>query len=268
MLGFSAQITAYDMLNALIVRLDVILLGCFIGRIPAVTLSSVGIYGAVVEVAGGLRKINQVVYGPIFAPVIAGMTVHGEQERAAAAFSRVSQWMLWLLLPAVAVLILAGPLILSIYGPAFPAGANWLIIVAIACGTNAFVGLAETVIMVQRPRINLFNSFVTAVVAIIADIWLISRFGVTGAAFGILLPYVLQGFLRQRALRSVFGWPNPWREALPPIIAAILGAVPAFVCRVSIHGISGQVAGSLVFLAIFGGVWLYYRRVAPPIPVS
>ena len=61
--------------------------------------------------------------------------------------------MLWILLPLLAVMALAGPLILSIYGPAFREGAVWLVIVALACGTNCFVGLAETVIMVQRPRL-------------------------------------------------------------------------------------------------------------------
>ena len=162
------------------------MLGCFIGRAPGVTLTTVGIYGAVVEVASGLRKVNQA-FNPIFAPLIAGMTANGDQEHAAATFSRVAQWMLWILLPLFAVMALAGPVILSIYGAAFRQGALWLDIVALACGTNCFVGLAETVIMVQRPRINVFNSAVTCVVAFVANLWLINSLGVTGAAFGILV---------------------------------------------------------------------------------
>ena len=59
LLSYSAHISAYDVLNALIVRMDVIMLACFIGRAPGVTLPVVGIYGAVVEVASGLRKVNQ-----------------------------------------------------------------------------------------------------------------------------------------------------------------------------------------------------------------
>ena len=57
----------------------------------------------------------------------------------------------------VAVMVLAGSVILGIYGPAFRQGAMWLGIVALACATNAFVGLAETVIMVQKPRLNLLE---------------------------------------------------------------------------------------------------------------
>ena len=118
LLSYSASISGYDLLNALIVRVDVIMLGCFIGHAPGVTLPAVGIYGAVVEVGSGLRKVNQA-FTPIFAPLVAGMTAQGEQEHAAATFSRVAQWMLWILFPLLAVMALAGPLMLSIYGPAF-----------------------------------------------------------------------------------------------------------------------------------------------------
>src|SRR2546421_6031752 len=208
LLTYAAPISAYDLLNSIIVRLDVVMLGCFVGRAPGVTLTTLGIYGAAVEVAGGLRKLNQA-FNPIFAPIVAGLTADGDQEHAAIAFSRVSQWMLWGLLPLVAVLALASSVILGIYGPIFRQGGLWLGIVAVACATNAFVSLAETVIMVQKPRLNLLNSIITCLVALTANLWLISRLGATGAALGILLPYVLQGILRYRALRTVFRWQNP-----------------------------------------------------------
>ena len=260
LLGYSASISGYDLINALILRLDVIMLGCFVGRAPGVTLSTVGIYGAVVEVANGLRKVNNA-FNPIFAPVIAGMTATGNQEHAAATFSRVAQWMLWVLLPLFAVIVLAGPIILSIYGAEFRQGALWLDIVALACGTNCFVNLAETVIMVQRPGINLINSAVAVVVGFLANLWLINSLGVMGAAFGILLPYVLLGVLRHRTLRRVFGWERPWHNIGPPVLAAILASVPAIVCRFFLNNVAGQVGSAAVFLLIFGIEWrLHVRR--------
>ena len=260
LLSYAAPISAYDLLNSIIVRLDVIMLGWFVGRAPGVTLATLGIYGAAVEAASGLRKLNQA-FNPIFAPIVAGLTVDGDQEHAAVAFSRVSQWMLWILLPIVAGMVLAGSVILGIYGPAFRQGGMWLGIVAIACATNAFVSLAETVIMVQKPRLNLLNSIITCAIALAANLWLISRFGVTGAAFGILLPYVLQGILRYRALRLVFRWRNPWGDVGHPLLAAFIAAVPAVVCRALIAGLTGQVIAAIVFLLIYGGAWLYYRKV-------
>jgi O-antigen/teichoic acid export membrane protein len=267
LLSYAANISAYDVLNALIVRMDVLMLAFFIGRAPGVTLPVVGVYGAVVEVASGLRKVHQA-FTPIFAPVVAGLTVHGEQERAAAAFSRVAQWMLWVLLPLLAVLAFAGGTILTIYGPEFRQGSVWLIIVAVACGTNALVGLAETVIMVQNPRLNVWNSTIACIVAFIANLFLILNWGVLGAAFGILLPYVLLGILRHRALRSVFQWRNPWTSLGPPFIAALVAALPAAACRAMISGIPGEIVSSLVFLLVYLLAWLYYRRfVMTPSPI-
>ena len=259
LLAYAAPISAYDLLNSIIVRVDVIMLGCFVGRAPGVTLTTLGIYGAAVEVAGGLRKINQA-FNPIFAPVVAGLTVDGDQEHAAIAFSRVSQWMLWILLPLVAVMALSGSVILGIYGPVFRQGGMWLGIVALACATNAFVSLAETVIMVQKPRLNLLNSIITCVIALTANLWLISRFGVTGAALGILLPYVLQGILRYRALRMVFRWQNPWGDIGRPLLAGVLAGVLAIACRFFIDGMKGQIIASLVFLLVYLAAWLHYRR--------
>src|SRR4051794_15026233 len=259
LLIYAAPISTYDLLNSIIVRLDVIMLGCFVGRAPGVTLTTLGVYGACVEVAGGLRKINQA-FNPIFAPVVAGLTVDGDQAHAAIAFSRVSQWMLWILLPLVAVLMLAGSVILGIYGTVFQQGGLWLAIVALACATNAFVSLAETVIMVQKPRLNLLNSIITCFVALLANLWLISRFGVTGAALGILLPYVLQGILRYRALRMVFRWQNPWGDIGKPLLAAAMAAVPALACRLLVEGTTGQVVAAVVFLIVYGAAWLFQRR--------
>ncbi|HEX7517507.1 MAG TPA: oligosaccharide flippase family protein [Chthoniobacterales bacterium] len=258
LLSYSAHISIYELLNAIIVRMDVIMLASFIGRAPGVTLPVVGIYTAVVEVAGGLRKVNQS-FNPIFAPVIAGLTAHGEQDRAATAFSRVGQWMLWVLLPLLAVMIFAGGTILTIYGPEFREGSTWLIIVAVACGTNAFVGLAETVIMVQKPRLNVLNSSITCVVAFGANILLIRSFGVMGAAFGILLPYVLLGILRYRALRHVFHWRNPWGNLGAPFLGALVALLPASVCRILIPGNAGEISSSLLFLAVYFVAWRFWR---------
>jgi O-antigen/teichoic acid export membrane protein len=209
-------------------------------------------------VASGLRKVHQA-FTPIFAPVVAGLTVHGEQKQAAEVFSRVAQWMLWVLLPLLAVMTFAGGTILSIYGPEFRQGSIWLIIVATACGTNAVVGLAETVIMVQKPRLNVWNSATACVVAFVANLFLILNLGVMGAAFGILLPYVLLGILRHRALRSVFQWRNPWANIGAPFIGALVALGPAVVCRALTSGVAGEISSSAVFLGVYFVMWRRHR---------
>jgi O-antigen/teichoic acid export membrane protein len=254
LLGYAAPISIYQLINAFIARLDLIMLGYFAGRAPGVTLVTVGVYSAVIDTASGLRKVNQA-FNPIFAPVVAGMTAMGDHETAAATYARLAQWMLWILLPLIAVLSLAGGTILLIYGPAFRQGGVWLGIVALAAAINAFVALGETVIMVQRPRLNLLHSSITCVVAVAGLLWLIPRFGVMGAAFGILLPYLVQGTLRYVTLRWVFRWKDSWSDISPPLIAAGIAIVPALVCRGFLSGIVGQVTSAALFLAIFGLQW-------------
>ena len=258
LIGYSAPISAYQLINAFIARLDLILLGYFVGRAPGVTLTTVGVYGAVLDTANGLRKVNQA-FNPIFAPVVAGMTATGDHGRAAATYARLAEWMLWILLPLVAVMSLAGGTILLIFGPAFRQGGVWLGIVALASAINAFVALGETVIMVQRPRLNLLHSSITCAVAFGGLLWLIPRFGVMGAAFGILLTYIVQGILRYATLRWVFRWKDSWSDIRPPLIAAGIALVPALVCRAFLGGIVGQVTSAAAFLAVFGVQWLRHH---------
>lgn len=258
LLGYAAPISIYQLINAFIARLDLIMLGYFIGRAPGVTLATVGVYSAVIGTANGLRKVNQA-FNPIFAPVVAGMTATGNHDIAAATYARLAQWMLWILLPLVAVMSLAGGTILLLYGPAFRQGGVWLGIVALASAINAFVALGETVIMVQRPRLNLLHSSITCTVAAAGLLWLIPRFGVMGAAFGILLPYVVQGILRYATLRWVFRWKDSWSDIRPPLISAAIALVPALVCRVFLDGIIGQVTSAAAFLAVFGVQWLRHH---------
>src|SRR5438132_8863357 len=258
LIGYSAPISAYQLINAFIARLDLIMLGYFVGRAPGVTLATVGIYAAVVGTANGLRKVNQA-FNPIFMPVVAGMTATGDHERAAHTYSYLAQWMLWILLPLVAVMALAGGVILLIFGPAFQQGSGWLGIVALAAAINAFVALGETVIMVQRPHLNLLHSSITCAVAAGGLLWLLPRFGAMGAAFGILLPYIVQGILRYATLRWVFRWKDSWSDIRPPLIAAGIALVPALICRLFLGGIAGQVISAAAFLAVFGVQWLQHH---------
>jgi O-antigen/teichoic acid export membrane protein len=116
--------------------------------------------------------------------------------------------------------------------------------------------------MVQRPHLNLLNSSVTCAAAFGANLWLIPRFGALGAAFGILLPYVIQGILRYGVLRLVFRWRNPWSSIRPPIITAIIAFVPALICRLLVDGIIGQIISGFLFLAMFGAGWLRHKSSA------
>lgn len=81
-----------------------------------------------------------------------------------------------------------------------------------------------------------------------------------GAAVTTLVPQIVQGILRSTALRVVFGWKTSWRNIRPPVIIAVIGFIPALLCRLTLSGIVGPITAAGVFLAVFGSGWWYYHR--------
>ena len=252
-LRFSAPIAIYSLLNMLIMRMDVLLLG-FIGPGVGVTMATVGIFVASVEVAGGMRKVRQA-FDPMFTPIIARQSAVNDRAAMEQSFAQLGRWVLAAQLPLMGVLCLAGGIGLRIFGPGFEAGATWVALLAIAHATNSFVGLAETVIMIQRPKLNLINSGATVVLQFGASLLLIPWLGATGAALGMVLAYVTQGVLRYVELRFLFDWHWPWRALVRPTVAFAIAFAIALPLRLLIDGWQGELASGLTFLAAYVGAW-------------
>ncbi len=254
LLRASEPIALYDLLNIGIMHIDVIMLGAFVGRAPGVTLETLGIYAAGVQIAGGLRKVNQA-FTPIFTPVIARQMSIGHMHAAEETYGYLARWMLAILLPAVVVLALAGGAIMTIFGPGFYRGGTWIAIVGAACAINAFVGLGETILMVERPHINLLNSSIAFAAAVGLNFILIPAFGALGAALGMLVPYCLQGVLRGTQISRMMRWHWPWRALLKPWLAALVPLPFALCLRVTLHGKIWAFASALLYLAGYLATW-------------
>ncbi|MGE3511145.1 MAG: oligosaccharide flippase family protein [Vicinamibacterales bacterium] len=250
----SLPIAIHDGLNIFILRADVILLGLFVDRAPDVTLESVGIYAACVEIAGGLRKTSQA-FTPILTPVLAAQIARGETEAARASYAYVARWMLAWLLPAVAVLALSGGAVLRLFGAGFERGALWLAVTAVACALNAFVGLGETILLIQRPSWNAINASIAAAAAVAVNLWLIPRYGPLGAAAGMLVPYALQGVLRGFQLVVWLHWRWPWQALARPLIAAGAAVPLAVLVRVTLDGTLGDAAAGVLYVGSYAAVW-------------
>ena len=217
----SAPIALYDLLNIGIMRIDVIMLGWFVGRAPGVTLETLGIYAAAVEVGGGLRKVSQS-FTPIFTPIVARQIGTWRIREAEASYGYLARWMLAILLPSVIVLALAGGTIMTIFGWSFYRGGIWAAVIGLGCALNAFVSLGETILMVEKPGINLMNSSIAFVAAVGINLLLIPAYGALGAAFGVLCPYLIKGLLRWIEIRWFFAWRWPWHALFKPWVAALV----------------------------------------------
>ena len=252
-LRFSAPIATYSLLNMLIMRMDVLLLG-FLGPSVGVSLGTIGIFVASVEISGGMRKVRQA-FDPMFTPIIASQSAVRDRAAMEQSFAQLGRWVLAAQLPLMGVLCLAGGIGLRIFGPGFEAGATWVALLAIAHATNSFVGLAETVIMIERPKLNLLNSGVTVAVQFGASLLLIPILGATGAALCMVLAYVMQGVLRYAELRVLFKWHWPWRALARPAGAFAIAMAVALPLRLLIGGWQGELASGLTFLGAYVGAW-------------
>lgn len=254
LLRASAPIALYDLLNIGIMHIDVIMLGSYVGRAPGVTLETLGIYAAGVQLAGGLRKINQA-FTPIFTPTIARQISAGHMRAAEETYGYLARWMLAILLPAVVALALSGGAIMSIFGPGFSRGGVWVAIVGAACAINAFVGLGETILMVERPQINLINSSLAFAAAVGLNLYLIPAYGPLGAALGMLVPYCLKGVLRGLQIWWLLHWRWPWRALLKPWAAALIPLPLALILRLAFGGGKIEFASGVLYVAGYFAAW-------------
>jgi O-antigen/teichoic acid export membrane protein len=250
----SLPIAAYDLLNIGIMRIDLVMLGLYAGRAPGVTLETIGIYAACVETAGGLRKVSQA-FTPILTPLLAEQLADNRVRDAEASYACVARWMLAVLLPAVVVLAVSGGAILTVFGSTFHRGGVWVAIAGAACALNAFVGLGETILMIQRPIWNVLNTSIAFVAAVALNLILIPMFGALGAALGMLVPYMIQGLLRGYEITRLLGWRWPSRALLRPW-SATLGALPAaLLVRMLGSGLGYELAAGASYLVAYFAIW-------------
>jgi O-antigen/teichoic acid export membrane protein len=254
LLRASAPIAVYDLIGIVVMQIDVIMLGLYVGSAHGLTLETLGIYAAAGEVATGFRKISQI-FSPIFAPVVARQIAAGEVRQAVVSYGYLARWMLAVLLPAVAVLALSGGAIMTIFGETFRSGGSWTAILGIACALNAFALLGETILMVERPGLNLLNSGIALGAVIGVQILLIPTFGPLGAALGMIVPYAIQNVLRGVEVSWLFPWSWPWRPLIKPWGAALSALPPALLVRLTAAGTPGEILSAIVYLAGYFVAW-------------
>jgi O-antigen/teichoic acid export membrane protein len=254
-LRFSAPIAGSGLLNVLMINIDVLLLGAYVGRVPGVTVEGFGVFCAASEIAGGMRKVRQV-FDPIFAPVAATRALSDDAMALRHTVEGPGRWMLAAQLPLVGVLMLASGAVLSIYGSGFRQGALWLALLAVAHGSNSFAGLVETLLIVKRPTLNLVNAAITVSLQALISILLIPRIGITGAALAMCIGFAAQGAIRFAEVRHVFGWSWPWHSLRRPLVAFGIAMVPALAVRLA-GGLVSEIISALVFAGLYAAAWTW-----------
>jgi O-antigen/teichoic acid export membrane protein len=263
---YSTPLGAAELMNTVQQRADIVLLTTFVSP------SAAAVYAAaefISRVIGNARYVFDAVAAPVFSEAI-----HlGQRDRLLYNLRLMCRWVATAAVPiAVTVMVLRHEL-LSLYGPAFTAGATAMVLLATSHLVNATVGLAGYILVVGgRSRLVFANNVAVTIVNVGLALLLIPRFGLVGAAVAALTGVALWGLLVLVQVRLIQGiYPFGWATLKPFLAgAAALGVemlirrqVDLLAVRIPLVIIAGLAAYLIALLSL--GLAPEERRLAASI---
>ena len=248
LLRASAVATVSDMLNGLFFRVDLYLVGLFLGEGPA------GIYAMARQIRTPIRQVRQS-FDSLLNPIIARtLTLRGATETAAGVAS-VARLILALQLPILIALALAGAPLLAWFGPEFVAGYWALLLLAAAETIQGAFGVSDLILLYRRPMAQLGITSANILFNLLVGVVLIRPLGVTGAGLSVLAGVAAGALIRRGALRTHFGFGVPLHYSAGPLGAAILAAAAAYGLSLALSPMPEMLAYGLRLLV---GIGIYY----------
>lgn len=189
-IGFALPLWLSEMMTAFRSNLQTLLLGSLN------TITSAGIF----SVAANVNLLGHTSYTAITLsarPLIAELDDRGDREQLARLYQTTTRWMLTLNLPVFLALVLFSAPILSIFGESFVDGSTALALLAVAELLNVGTGMCGAVIdMTGHSRLKFANAIVQAGLSVGANVLLIPRWGLLGAATATLIANAIINLLK------------------------------------------------------------------------
>lgn len=187
---FSIPLLFSALFNRLMARLDILLMGHFL---PA---AMVGIYGTAQRFMP-LIGLPLGAFNNIFAPIIADLFHRDRKETLEDQFKIVAKWIFMTTLPIFVLFTSFSKEILSVFGSAFTAGSEVMILLCIGQMVNAASGSSGFIlVMTDKPQANLLNSALLCVMSTILNLYFVPRYGIVGAAWASALSITILQIVR------------------------------------------------------------------------
>lgn len=221
LLRASAVATVNDVLNGLFARIDLWLVGIFLGEMPA------GIYGMARQIRTPVRQVRQSFDG-LLNPIIARtLALKGPKETGLATAS-AARFILAVQLPILIALAFGGVPLLAWFGAEFVAGYWALLLLAAAETIQGAFGVSDLIILYRKPLAQLAITSANIAINVAAGWLLIAPLGVTGAGLSVLAGVAAGALIRRISLSAYFGVRAPLLHSAGPILAAAAGIGAAF----------------------------------------
>jgi O-antigen/teichoic acid export membrane protein len=213
--------TLSDFANALAGRLDLYLVGAFLGE------SAAGIYGMARQIRTPIRQVRQS-FDSLLTPIVSKTLTFAGPIQTGQATASATRLILAIQLPVLIALFIVGAPLLRWIGPEFAAGYWAMLMLGATEGIQGAYGVSDLIFFYRRPHLILWITAVGAAVNCIAALPLIARYGVNGAALAALLGTVAAALTRRQLLRSSFGIAVPLHHSAAPLLAAAASVAAVF----------------------------------------
>jgi O-antigen/teichoic acid export membrane protein len=235
--------TLSDFTSALAGRLDLYLVGLFLGESPA------GIYGMARQVRTPIRQVRQSFDG-LLTPIVSRTLSLAGPARTGRATASATRLILAIQLPMLIGLVAIGEPLLRWIGPEFAAGYLAMLLLAAAEAIQGAWGVSDLILLYRRPALILWLTAIAAAANIAAGLLLIPPYGVAGAAAAALIAYIAANLARRLFLARAFEIHVPLGYAGAPLLAGAAGAAVAL----ALAGNPGLafIAGLAAYVATLG----------------
>lgn len=165
------------------VRIDQVMLK------PLVDSTAVGLYDAAVRIAEVWLFVPAIIVSSLFPAIVNARSVGLSEYKKRLIV--LSAFIIFLgILIALPLSLLAEPLMVLLYGPAFAASATVFVIYVWAGVWASLDIVARYFLIAENRRILIFvTSFATAVLNILLNLYLIPKYGIVGAAWSTFISY-------------------------------------------------------------------------------
>lgn len=181
-----------------------------------------------------------------------------DTERVSQMYSAASQWVVLSSWPLYLVMAVFAPTVLRIFGESYPAGAHAMTVLCLAMLVNLAAGNVGTVLLMGgRSSWVLMDKGASLAINVAANLVLVPRFGITGAAVAWAMTIVLDSVLAFCQVR----WGMRIGGSLRGLALAALLAVGCFaVPPVAVRLVAGSSLGAMM-VAIALSLALYLPMV-------
>jgi O-antigen/teichoic acid export membrane protein len=239
--------TGVEFLKALYGRLDIYLVGLFLGTTAA------GVYNAARQFRTPIRQLRTS-FDSMLTPITATTLRQKGPKAAGEALISAARLLLLLQIPVLLALAALGGPVLGLFGPGLEAGAAALVILAAAEVLNGALGVSDLLFVYCRPRLGLLVTAVGMAVGGLLGLVLIPALGLAGAAGAVLGGYGVHTLLRMLVLRRSLGAPAADASLAVVLGAGCAGLAAVLAVQAVTAGLAWDAAAMGAGLVVFAGL--------------